>query len=150
MHIKTQVNKYTTNTDLPHLPLIRSKTMRTECTALCIVLVIMSSTLSSCYPSKYITSFVPTMIPLKHDYVFNPLILLPWMHAALVLNFHLHRCTEARCQTKCLDYANKYHLGVKNSQCYKANLCHCECSAKNHLPHTTEIMGLADAEDDNG
>ncbi|KXG28842.1 hypothetical protein SORBI_3005G174100 [Sorghum bicolor] len=93
--------------------------MRTECTALCIVLVIMSSTLSSCYPT-------------------------------LVLNFHLHRCTEARCQTKCLDYANKYHLGVKNSQCYKANLCHCECSAKNHLPHTTEIMGLADAEDDNG
>jgi hydroxyacyl-ACP dehydratase HTD2-like protein with hotdog domain len=72
-----------------------------------------------------------------------------WMHAALVFNSHLHLCTEARCQTKCLEYANKYHLVVKNSQCYKANLCHCECSAKQHQL-TTESMGLADSEDDNG
>ena len=72
------------------------------------------------------------------------------MNAALVFNFHLHRCTEARCQTKCLEYANKYHLVVNNSQCEKPNLCHCECSAKQHLPLTTDVMGLADAEHDNG
>ena len=57
-------NKHTTNTDLPHLPLILSKKMRTECATLCIVLVIMSSTISSCDPCKFITSFVLTIIPL--------------------------------------------------------------------------------------
>ena len=72
-----------------------------------------------------------------------------WMHAVMA-NIPLHGCTEARCQTKCLEYANTSHLVAKNSHCGKPNICQCECSAKQHLPLTTEVMGLADAEDDNG
>ncbi|KAG0530474.1 hypothetical protein BDA96_05G189700 [Sorghum bicolor] len=67
--------------------------MRTQCTALCIVLMIMSSNLSSCY-------------------------------RVIVVNYHLYGCTEARCQTKCLQYANKYNQAVKSFQCVKADLCH--------------------------
>jgi len=72
-----------------------------------------------------------------------------WMHAVMA-NIPLHGCTEARCQTKCLEYANTSHLVAKNSHCGKPNICQCECSAKQHLSLTTKVMGLADAEHDNG
>jgi hypothetical protein len=64
MHTRTEVQQIYHQYWSSHLPLILSKTMRTECAALCIVLVIMYSTLSSCFPCKYITSFVLTIIPL--------------------------------------------------------------------------------------
>ena len=73
-----------------------------------------------------------------------------WMHAVPVCHFHLPGCTEALCQTKCSEYASKVNKVAKSSKCDRPDICHCECSAKQHLPLTTEVMGLADAEDDNG
>ncbi|KXG28844.1 hypothetical protein SORBI_3005G174400 [Sorghum bicolor] len=55
-------------------------------------------------------------------------------YRVIVVNYHLYGCTEARCQTKCLQYANKYNQAVKSFQCVKADLCHCECFNKQHLP----------------
>ncbi|KXG28849.1 hypothetical protein SORBI_3005G174800 [Sorghum bicolor] len=94
--------------------------MRTEYAAICIVLVIMPSTLSSSY------------IPIE----------------AFI---HLPGCTPEHCQTKCLEFANKNGgKVVKSSHCATANCCNCKLAPKQHQPHTTEVKGLADAEDDNG
>ena len=73
-----------------------------------------------------------------------------WMHAVPAFHLPLPGCTEVLCNKKCWEYANSYHIVVKNSICEKADLCHCECAVKQHLPLTTEVMGLADAEDNNG
>ena len=73
-----------------------------------------------------------------------------WMHAVPVCHFHLPGCTEPLCQTKCSEYANKVNKEVKSSKCDKPDICHCELSTKQHLPLTTEVMGLADALDNNG
>ena len=72
-----------------------------------------------------------------------------WMHAVMA-NIPLHGCTEARCQTKCLEYANKRGVVVKNSYCATANACACSLAPKQRLPLTTKVNGLPDAEDDNG
>ena len=69
------------------------------------------------------------------------------MHAAI--HIILPECTPALCQTKCLVYANKNGVVVKSSRCMTANGCNCEFAPKQRLLLTTEVKGLADAEDDN-
>jgi hypothetical protein len=46
--------------------------------------------------------------------------------------------------------AIKVNKVVKSSKCDKPDICICELSAKQHLPLMTEVMGLADALDNNG
>ena len=74
-----------------------------------------------------------------------------WIHAvqAVHIPINLPGCTEDLCQTKCSEYAIKHKHVVKRSHCDKPDLCHCVLSPKPYVPLTTEVMGLADAEDDN-
>ncbi|KAG0530473.1 hypothetical protein BDA96_05G189600 [Sorghum bicolor] len=62
----------------------------------------------------------------------------------------LPACTPALCHTKCLEYANKRGVAVKNFYCATANACACSLGPKKRLPLTTKVNALADAEDDNG
>ena len=71
-----------------------------------------------------------------------------------VIPIHAHisipGCTEALCKTQCLEHAKHYNQVLKSSQCEKAHSCYRECAAKQHLPLTMKVMGLTDAEDNNG
>jgi hypothetical protein len=62
----------------------------------------------------------------------------------------LPACTEALCRRKCLDYAHKRRLAVKNFYCVTANACACSLGPKQRLPPRTKVNGFADAEDHNG
>jgi hypothetical protein len=43
----------------------------------------------------------------------------------------------------------KHKYNLQKSYCDKPDLCHCVMLPKQHPPLTTEVMGLADAADDN-
>ncbi|KAG0530481.1 hypothetical protein BDA96_05G190400 [Sorghum bicolor] len=94
--------------------------MRTECAALCIVLVIMSSSLSS---SKDVVQRIGLILP---------------------------GCTLPLCQTSCSEFAKKNGAVVKMCFCAAENNCECLYVKQQHPLLTTEVMGLAAAEDDNG
>jgi hypothetical protein len=59
-------------------------------------------------------------------------------------------CTLPLCQTRCSEFARKNGAVVKMCFCTTENNCECLYVQQQHPPLTTEVMGLAAAEDDNG
>ena len=72
------------------------------------------------------------------------------MYAGAIIGIPLPVCTQELCQTKCLEFAKKEGALMKMSYCETPNGCECVLAPRQRLPLTTEVKGLADAEDDNG
>ena len=72
------------------------------------------------------------------------------MHAGSEFSIILPGCTPQRCKLKCLEFAKTEGGVIKMSYCETPNSCECELAPTQRLPLTTEVKGLADAEDDNG
>jgi hypothetical protein len=72
------------------------------------------------------------------------------MHAGSEFSIILPGCTSQKCKLKCLEFAKKEGTMMKMSYCETPNGCDCILAPKQRLPLTTEVKGLADAEDDNG
>lgn len=71
------------------------------------------------------------------------------MHKVM-LGLPLPGCTQPLCHAKCLEFESRVGGVFKRCTCETKDHCDCYFRPKQHLPVTTEVMGLAAADEDNG